>query len=279
MSKTTSSADKETNLESDLQRRRPVESVVVGIDARDECLTLPDRARAKRRFAQGDFWGYLELFEPGARFAAYWEISLSLPTAVRFRLLADILCGDPAPHTNLRAWRRELAQCSRHPTALMTSEERRWRDELPKLVTVYRGAGPEEPIPKGIAWTLDHAYADVVAHLACEGSSNSGRVFEGVCNLRDVAGYLITEDGREDLVVLPEKLKHWRRIPMRRVVSEEWPDGRTSMRIIDEGSGAVKLPYDFANWQKEWAALATGDTEERKVIVWCGEKNPYATRQ
>jgi hypothetical protein len=231
------------DLEARCHFHQPNESAVVGIDAREECLSPDVQKEAKRRFVQGDLGGYLELFEPCARFAAYWEISLDLPTLERVRLLANIWLDDPFPHTNLRAWRKELGLCSQHRSAFMLEDELEFLRELPRSVTVYRGAGPEESVPKGLAWALDRDFADMYAHLYCRRGATPGHVFAVDYCPQEAIGYLISMDGREDLVVLPETLKQWRRTPVRPVKAEESQGGTTITRIVDEGS-----PRDPATW-------------------------------
>ena len=212
-----------------------------GIDAVHECLDLPTQYLARAKLARGDVIGYLELFKPSHRFAAYWEISLSIPDRRRVQVLRDIWDEDDVRHTNSRAWRSELLFAARHPHWFMTPYERISLQELSRPLTIYRGADPAERIPKGFAWSFDRTDADFCAFFyARYGPPSSGYVFRAWCDPRHALAYLIRFDGSDELLILPEKVRDWEQLRSREIVASE-EHGVTTWRV---STRKIHLPGD-----------------------------------
>ena len=201
----------------------------VGIDAIRECLDPFATLKAQARLARRRMPEYLELYRPQHRFAAYWQIAHMLDEPYRACLLRNVWGYDREPSVNEDAWRHELQMCARNSQAFMSAEDRVTFESLPLSITIYRAPRVDELVPRGFSWTFDRDWADMFSFLVAEGKNDDRYVFQAECEPHKAAAFILDQDANAELVIFPENIGQWERIPARPWERYEY-DGREYLR-------------------------------------------------
>ena len=137
-----------------------------------------EKAFAERRYAQVPW-----LYERPFRLTSLWGLRWQLPPSKYWRLLMDLWVDAEVVSPHRLDWLNaitysRLAYC--RDRYFMNAQERRRLENLPPVVTIYRGVtnDPTRSTVRGISWTLDQKVADRFAHRFADPKMDFPHVLE-----------------------------------------------------------------------------------------------------
>lgn len=142
----------------------------------------------------GDWSRLLWMHERWYRFQALYEHAASMDDKVFWRCFGEVWHDSEDIRGNTWLFRRLLAQNRPQREKMMSEEERRALDQLPELITIYRGYSYRNA-KKGWSWTFSLHHAKWFARRFEVLSRSPATVAVGEARTKDVLGLLNRGDG------------------------------------------------------------------------------------
>lgn len=165
---------------------------------------LNEKLREKRAalhdaLDKGKWASVIWLHERPYRVAAFWAIRKKMDDPTYWRLLQQVLIDTENQWQNKRRIRSLLTTKRRGSShQMMDEEEQRAFDELPSLITIYRGCMSKNQ--RGFSWTLSR---DRAVWFAKRFDRTGPRVVSALIAKRDVLALLLGR-GEQEVLCVPE---------------------------------------------------------------------------